>query len=149
GLRPERVGLNASTEGGRNCFEATVVRRSFLGGRSVYEVRSNSTAFTAEAGATYQEGDHVGVELPAEALRVFALDKPPALGRSSWARGAVRTEPRRRHRDGRRARRPCNGRRGRPRQCTIGWHAGPTADHGVNRRGLGPPCRCTVAWSQG
>src|SRR5262249_24412012 len=75
GLRPERVGLNASTEGGQNCFEATVVRRSFLGGRSVYEVRSKGTTFTVEAGATYHEGDRVGVELPAEALRVFALDK--------------------------------------------------------------------------
>jgi ABC-type Fe3+/spermidine/putrescine transport system ATPase subunit len=80
GLRPERVGLNASTEGGRNCFEATVVRRSFLGGRSVYDVRSKGTTFTAEAGATYHEGDRVGVELPAEALRVFALDKRPAVG---------------------------------------------------------------------
>jgi ABC-type sugar transport system ATPase subunit len=80
GLRPERVRLNAPSEGGRNCFEATVVRRSFLGGRSVYEVQSKGTTFTAEVGATYREGDCVSVELPTEALRVFALEGRPSVG---------------------------------------------------------------------
>lgn len=42
GLRPERVSLSSSSQGGENKFEAKVISRLFFGGQNIYEIKSKN-----------------------------------------------------------------------------------------------------------